>query len=227
MEAPLNSSMETAYSVQRISCSSSTPVTRYSKRSIGRTTGSRKVRSRLNTFAMNTPSGLVIARIRARKTAICIQPLMVMSEFFRPQQGIQQVDHQPGTHQQHDDRFSIHIDLASGDLSSANSIAELHIAKRQDEKDYRHHDKDQVLHTILLHTQTNLLSRSELHQDVEVDRRLVSAQIGEPHCAALGSADCLRGAQSRDPGCISVVASKELWRSIVRIRHSVRPWRRN
>jgi len=60
---------------------------------------------------MYTPSGLVIARIRARNTKICIQPLVVISEFLRPQQGIQQVDHQTGADNQHDDRFSIHIDL--------------------------------------------------------------------------------------------------------------------
>src|SRR5208282_4484076 len=115
METPLNSSIVTAYSVQRISCFSSTPVTRYSNRSSGRATGSRKVRSPLNTLAMNTPSGLVIARIRARNTPICIQPLVVISEFLRSQQRIEQVDHQPCTHNQHDDRFSIHS------LSSANS----------------------------------------------------------------------------------------------------------
>src|ERR1039458_2486779 len=109
MEAPLNSSMEKAYSVQRISCSSSTPVTRYSNRSIRRATGSRKVRSPLNTLAMYTPSGLVIARIRARNTKICIQPLVVISEFLRSQQRIEQVDHQTCTNDQHDDRFSIHI----------------------------------------------------------------------------------------------------------------------
>src|SRR4029077_18254931 len=116
--------MVKAYSVQRISCASSTPVTRYSNRSIGRATGSRKVRSRLNTLAMNTPRGLVSARITARNTNICIQPLVVISELLRSQQGIQQVDHQPCTYYQHDDRFSVHIDL-----SSANSIAELHIAQ--------------------------------------------------------------------------------------------------
>src|SRR5277367_2120610 len=130
MEAPLNSNMAKAYSVQRISCSSSTPVTRYSTFSIGRTTGSRKVRSRQKTLAMNTPSGFVIARIRARNTMICIQPLLVISEFLRSQQCVQQVDHQSCTHNQHDDRFSIHNDLPSGDLASANSISELYIAQR-------------------------------------------------------------------------------------------------
>jgi hypothetical protein len=39
------------------------------------------------------------------------------------------------------------IDLASGDLSSTNSIAKLHITKRQHEEHYRDHDKDHVLHT--------------------------------------------------------------------------------
>src|SRR5713226_6254655 len=110
MEAPLNSSMVKAYSVQRISCASSTPVTRYSKRSTGRATGSRKVCSRLNTLAMKTPRGLVSARITARNTKICIQPVVVISEFLRAQQGIKQVDHQPGTYNQHADRFGVHSD---------------------------------------------------------------------------------------------------------------------
>src|ERR1035437_9629607 len=59
---------------------------------------------------MNTPSGLVIARSTARNTTICIQPLVVISEFLRSQQRIQQVDHQTGAYNEHDDRFSIHID---------------------------------------------------------------------------------------------------------------------
>src|SRR5258708_7602807 len=90
---------------------------------------------------MYTPSGLVIARITARNTAICIHPLVVISEVLRFQQRIQQVDHQSGTYDQHDDRFSIH-----DDLSSANSIAELHIANRQHEEHQGYYDKDQVLH---------------------------------------------------------------------------------
>jgi hypothetical protein len=73
--------------------------------------------------------------------------LVVISEFLRSQQGIQQIDHQPGTYQQHDDRFSIHIDLASGGLFSANPIAELHISQRQREERDRDRDKDNVLHT--------------------------------------------------------------------------------
>jgi hypothetical protein len=56
---------------------------------------------------------LVIARITARNTPICIQPLVVISEFLRPQQGIEQINHQTGTDNQHNDRFSIHNHLSS------------------------------------------------------------------------------------------------------------------
>src|SRR5208282_673306 len=111
MEAPLNSNMVSAYSVQRISCCSSTPVTRYRKRSTGRSAGSRNVRSRSKTFVINTPRGLVIARIRARNRPICIHPLIVISEFLRSEQSVEQVDHESGTYNEHDDRFSVHIDL--------------------------------------------------------------------------------------------------------------------
>jgi hypothetical protein len=88
--------------------------------------------------------------------------LVVISEFLRSQQGIQQVDHQPDAYQQHDDRFSIHIDLASGDPASANSIAELDITKRQQEERYRDHDKDQVLHGASY--KRNFYSRLEFYQ---------------------------------------------------------------
>jgi hypothetical protein len=99
---------------------------------------------------MYTPSGLVIARITARNTKICIQPLVVISEFLRSQQRIKQVDHQTCAYDQHNDRFSVHIDL-----SSANSIAELHITQRQQEERYRDHNKDQVLHTTSFKSRTN------------------------------------------------------------------------
>jgi hypothetical protein len=75
--------------------------------------------------------------------------LVVISEVLRFQQRIQQVDHQSGTYDQHDDRFSIH-----DDLSSANSIAELHIANRQHEEHYGYDDKDQVLHASSFSIQT-------------------------------------------------------------------------
>ena len=70
MDTKLNSSMEMAYSVQRISWFSSTVVTRYSNFSMGRRTGSMKVRSRLNTRVMNTPMGLVTRKINTRKNNI-------------------------------------------------------------------------------------------------------------------------------------------------------------
>jgi hypothetical protein len=76
-----------------------------------------------------------------------------MSEFLRSQQGVEQVNHQPGAHDQHNDGFSIHIDLALGDLSSANSIAELRVTDRQPEERHCHHDKDHILHSRLLQTQ--------------------------------------------------------------------------
>jgi hypothetical protein len=75
--------------------------------------------------------------------------LVIISEFLRPQQGVEQVDHQPGTYQQHDDRFSIHIGLPVGlpqVMSSANSIAEFHIAQRECEERDPDDDKYNVLH---------------------------------------------------------------------------------
>jgi hypothetical protein len=92
---------------------------------------------------MNTPSGLVIARIRARNTAICIQPLIVISEILRFQQGVEQVEHQTGAYNQHDDGFSAHIVYLihlPQTTASTNSIAESDVCERQDEKRYRDHD---------------------------------------------------------------------------------------
>src|SRR5579862_3376360 len=102
MDTALNRSIDVAYSIQRISCFSSTPVTRYSRRSRGRSTGSRKVRSPANTRAMKIPSGLVTAKIRARKTKICSQPLMVISEFLRAQQRVEQVNRGHRADDEHD-----------------------------------------------------------------------------------------------------------------------------
>src|SRR4029077_2027658 len=82
METPLNISMAAAYSVQRISFVSSTPVSRYTSFSIGRITGSRKVFSRLKTRVMNEPSGFVSARTTRRKNRIWNQPLFVMVRIF-------------------------------------------------------------------------------------------------------------------------------------------------
>src|SRR5208283_3078347 len=101
METTLNSSIAKAYSVQRISWFSSTPVTRYSSRSIGRSTGSKNVRSRLKIRVRNTPMGLVTARIRARNTTIWNHPLAVMSELLRSQQCVEEVNHHQRTNDNH------------------------------------------------------------------------------------------------------------------------------
>src|ERR1019366_1209900 len=65
-------------SVQRISRVSSTPVSRYTSFSIGRSTGSRNVFSRVNTRVMNAPRGLVSANTTRRKKEIWSQPFVVM-----------------------------------------------------------------------------------------------------------------------------------------------------
>src|SRR5271165_4437916 len=108
METALNNNIAKAYSVQRISWSSSTPVTRYRRRSTGRSTGSMNVRSRLKTCVMKTPMGLVTARIRARNTMIWNHPLAVMSELLRSQQCVEEVNHHQRTNDHHDCRFDMH-----------------------------------------------------------------------------------------------------------------------
>src|SRR5215471_8269093 len=75
---------------------------------MGRSTGSMKVRSRENTRAMKIPKGLVTAKISARKTKICNQPLIVMSEFLRAQESVEEVNGCDGADDDHDERLSIH-----------------------------------------------------------------------------------------------------------------------
>ncbi len=70
MDTPLKSSIAIAYSVQRISRFSSTPVSRYTSFSIGLSTASRNVFSRLNTRVINTPMGFVTRKITNRKNPI-------------------------------------------------------------------------------------------------------------------------------------------------------------
>jgi len=65
-------------------------------------------------------------------------------------------------------------------------------------------------------------STLKLNHDVDVDELLISAQIGEPHGAALCSAGSCRCGFGQLHGRISVVASKELGITIVGIRHSSR-----
>src|SRR5260370_22768324 len=98
METPLNRSIAMAYSVQRISRFSSTPVSRYTSLSIGLNKGSRNVFSLPNTRVMKTPSGLVTRKITSRKKPICNQPFAVMDlELLGFQQGIEQIPKQKRT----------------------------------------------------------------------------------------------------------------------------------
>src|SRR5580698_522759 len=75
---------------------------------MGRSTGSRKVFSRAKTRAMNTPSGLVTAKISARNTRICSQPLRVISEFLRTQKRVNQIYGDQRADNEHDERLYVH-----------------------------------------------------------------------------------------------------------------------
>src|SRR5512146_3543198 len=108
MDTKLNSSMATAYSVQRISWFSSTVVTRKSSRSMGRNTGSINVFSRLNTRAMWMPMGFVTRNTSARNKKIWNQPFAVMSKLLRAQQCVHQVHSGQNADGQHDHRFQVH-----------------------------------------------------------------------------------------------------------------------
>src|SRR5579883_334096 len=108
IETRLKSSMEIAYSVQRISWSSSTPVTRYKNFSTGRSAGSSSVFSRLNTRAMKTPMGLVTRKVTSRNSKIWSHPLAVISELLRPQQSVDQVNGGQCAGHQHDQRLDVH-----------------------------------------------------------------------------------------------------------------------
>src|SRR5215472_2378224 len=79
------------------------------RRSIGRSTGSRNVRSRLNTRVIYTPSGLVTSKIASRNTAICSQPFRVISELFRTQKGVKQIRHGQYGDGEHDDGLGMHL----------------------------------------------------------------------------------------------------------------------
>src|SRR6267142_6938655 len=76
---------------------------------MGRRSGSMNVFSRLNTRAMKTPSGLVTAKISARKSRIWSHPLTVMSEFLRTQQRVKQVHSREDADHEHDGGFQTHI----------------------------------------------------------------------------------------------------------------------
>jgi hypothetical protein len=132
--------MEVAYSVQRISCFSSTPVNRYNRRSTGRRIGSRNVRSPAKTRVIKTPRGFVTAKISARNTKICSQPLIVISEFLRPQQGVEQVHRGRSTDDEHDERLKVH------EAFLFHAVAEVHVSNGCCEKRDRDGDPKNVLH---------------------------------------------------------------------------------
>jgi hypothetical protein len=61
---------------------------------------------------MKMPSGLVTARISAKKTRICSHPLIVIGfaslEFFGAQKRVRQINEQQGGNPYAQDRFEIH-----------------------------------------------------------------------------------------------------------------------
>src|SRR5271165_5582224 len=108
--------------------------------------------------------------------------------------------------------------------SSAHALAELYVGKRNHKEQNSHSKKDRVLHLRLpppLVTSApgsfGLATSLELDHDVDVDKLLISPQIRKPNATALRRADGLRGAQSKCSRTISVVASKELGRAVVRV----------
>src|SRR5262245_11552012 len=108
IETTLKRSSATAYSVHRISWSSSTPVVRYTNRSIGRITGSSHVRSRAKTRLIKLPSGGVTRKTASRKSRICSQPFGVMSELLRLQHPENQVAEHADAHEEPNHVFQGH-----------------------------------------------------------------------------------------------------------------------
>src|SRR6267143_5182631 len=78
-------------------------------RSIGRNTGSIKVRSRLNTRVMKIPTGFVTSRTSAKNRKIWNHPFAVISEFLRTQECVDQVHRSQDADHEHDPRFQAHI----------------------------------------------------------------------------------------------------------------------
>src|SRR5579863_7911583 len=93
---------------------------------MGRRTGSRKVRSRLKTRAMKTPRGLVTAKIRPRNATTWSQPLRVISEFLRAQQGVEQIHGGQCADDEHDERLSVHEILPVHSLLHA--VAKMYVS---------------------------------------------------------------------------------------------------
>ena len=96
--------------------------------------------SRLNTRVMKTPSGFVTAKISARKTRICNQPLAVISELLRAQQRVEQVHGDQRADDEHDERLNVHRILL------LHAIAEMHVRDGRSEKRDGDGDPNNILH---------------------------------------------------------------------------------
>src|SRR5258708_737100 len=107
---------------------------------MGRSTGSRNVRSRAKTRVMKTPSGLVTAKINARNTRICSHPFKVISEFLRTQQRVEQIDSYQRADDEHNERLRVQGFLL------LHAIAETHVCDCRCEKCDRNCDPQNVLH---------------------------------------------------------------------------------
>ncbi len=138
MVTPLNISIAPAYSVQRISLVSSTPVRRYTSFSMGRMIGSRKVLSRLKTRVMNEPSGFVSASTTSRKSRIWNQPLFVIVRIF-PDAASRTLDRQANPHTPPAIR-------PYQTFSLPQCVAEFHVQNRQHKKDQCRDGKNRVQH---------------------------------------------------------------------------------
>jgi hypothetical protein len=85
---------------------------------------------------------LVTARTSSRKTAICTQPLTVISEFLRTQQRVKEIDHREGANRDHDGGFCVH------GSPLLHAVAEVHVPQRQNEESNGDGYKDDILHAL-------------------------------------------------------------------------------
>src|SRR5712692_6235732 len=104
----LNASSENAYTGQVCSRAGSTPERRYRTRSARPSTAGSGCRVPSNTRNMYAPSGRVSASTTTKKSAICIHPMAVISEPFRPEQRVAEVDGEEHREREPDAVFEAH-----------------------------------------------------------------------------------------------------------------------
>src|SRR6266850_1697808 len=104
----LKASSEKAYTGQVCSRAGSTPERRYRIRSARPSTAGSGCRVPSNTRNMYAPRGRVRASTTREKSAICIHPMAVMSEPFRPEQRVAEVDGQEHGEREPDPVFEAH-----------------------------------------------------------------------------------------------------------------------